>query len=79
LSAWGHLIGVDATYMGFRAKVQLFAGPENRSTVFTVQLGKNPSPIHYSDTYGDFFAYYPPEQRDDFDGEVSELGVVARR
>ncbi len=77
LSVWGHLIGVDATYAGFRAKVQLFAGPENRSTVFTVQLGKNPSPIHYSEAYDDFFAYYPPDQRDDFDGEVSELGVVA--
>jgi hypothetical protein len=78
LSVWGHLIGVDATYLGFRAKVQLFAGPENRSTVFTVQIGKNPSPIHYSEAYGDFFAYYPPEERREFDGEVSELGVVAR-
>jgi hypothetical protein len=78
LSVWGHLIGVDANYLRFRAKVQLFAGPENRSTVFTVRLGKNPSPIHYSEAHGDFFAYYPPEQRDDFDGEVSELGVVAR-
>jgi hypothetical protein len=34
LSAWGHLIGVDSGYMGFRAKVQLFVGPESRSTVY---------------------------------------------
>ena len=77
LSVWGHLIAVDANYTGFRAKVQLFAGPENRSTVFTVQIGKNPSPIHYSEAYGDFFAYYSPEERSEFDGEISELGVVA--
>lgn len=78
LRVWGHLIAVDANYMGFRAKVQLFAGPENRSTVFTVHIGKNPSSIHYSEAYGDFFAYYPLEERGEFDGEVSELGVVAR-
>jgi hypothetical protein len=78
LSAWGHLIGVDATYMGFQAKVQLFVGPQNRSTVFTVRLGKNPSPIHYSEAHGDFFAYYPAEERGEYDGEVSELGAVAR-
>jgi hypothetical protein len=78
LSVWGHLLGVDAGYTGFRAKVQLFAGPENRSSVFTVQLGKNPSPIHYSEAYGDFFAYYPPEERSEFDGEVSELATVTR-
>ena len=34
--------------------------------------------IHYSEAYGDFFAYYPFEDRDEDDGEVSELGVVVR-
>jgi hypothetical protein len=63
---------------GFRAKVQLFVGPESRSMVHTVQIGENLSPIHYSEAYGDFFAYYPLEERGDFDGEVSELGAVAR-
>jgi hypothetical protein len=78
LSVWGHLIAVESDYMGFRAKVQLFVGPESRSMVHTVQIGKNPSPIHYSEAYGDFFAYYPAGERDEFDGEVSELGAVAR-
>ncbi len=78
LGVWGHLLGVEADYMGFRAKVQLFVGPESRLMVHTVQIGKNPSPIHYSEAYGDFFAYYPPEERRDFDGEVSELVAVAR-
>ncbi len=78
LSVWGHLIGVESDYMGFRAKVQLFVGPESLSRVYTVRLGKNPSPIHFSEAYGDFFAYYPVEDRGEFDGEVSELGAVAR-
>ena len=78
LSAWGHIVCVEAGYKGFRAKVQLFVGPQNQSVVYTVSLGENPSPIHYSEAYGDFFAYYPLEERGEFVGEVSELGVVTR-
>jgi hypothetical protein len=78
LSAWGHIIAVESDYMGFRAKVQLFVGPESLSRVYTVRLGNNPSPIHYSEAYGDFFAYHPVEERGEFDGEVSELGAVTR-
>lgn len=78
LKVWGHLVCVEADYIGFRAKVQLFVGPKNRGVVYIVQLGKNPSPIHYSEVHGDFFAYYPPEERGEFDGEVSELVGVAR-
>ena len=57
----------------FRAKVQLFAGLEVQPNVYTVQLGRNPSRIDYSGAYGDFFAYYPKEDRREFDGEASEL------
>jgi hypothetical protein len=59
--------------MQFRARVQLFAGPEVQPNVYTVQLGRNPLRIDYSEAYGDFFAYYPKEDRGEFDGEVSEL------
>jgi hypothetical protein len=78
LSAWGHLICAQSDYNYFGAKIQLFVGPETRPNVYTVPLGKNPSPIHYSEAYGDFFAYYPPEDRGDYDGEVTELLTVAR-
>jgi hypothetical protein len=78
LSAWGHLISTESNYTDFRAKVQLFVGPETRPLVYTVQLGKNPSPIHYSEAYGDFFAYYPADERHEYDGEISELGAVVR-
>ena len=71
LKVWGHLVCVEADYTGFRAKIQLFVGPENRGVVYIVQLGKNPSSIHYLEVHGDFFAYYPPEERNEFDGEVS--------
>jgi hypothetical protein len=77
LSVWGHLIAVHADYLGFGAKVQLFVGPQNRSIVYTVRLGQNPSPIHFAEAYANFFVYYPPEDRVDFDGEVAELGTLA--
>ncbi len=77
LRVWGHLIVVESGHTGFRAKVQLFVGPQSASRVYTVQLGRNPSLIHYSEAYGDFFAYYPPNERGEFEGEVSELGAVA--
>jgi hypothetical protein len=76
LNAWGHFISAESNYKDFRAKVQLFVGPETRPLVYTIQLGKNPSSIHYSEAYGDFFGYYPAEQRGEFDGELSELGAV---
>jgi hypothetical protein len=77
LRVWGHLLTAESDYLGFQGKVQLFVGPENRSTVFTVQLGKNKSHIHYSERYGDFFAYYPVDERGEFDGEVSPLTVMS--
>jgi hypothetical protein len=78
LSVWGHLIGVDTSDMIFRARVQLFAGPMIVAPVYTVRIGENPSPIHYAEAYGDFFAYYPLDERGEFDGEVSELCAEAR-
>lgn len=78
LKVWGHLLAVESNYAGFRAHVQLFAGPQNRSVPYTIQIGKNPSRIHFSEANGDFFAYYPEERRDEYDGEVAELSAVAR-
>src|SRR6266436_1262809 len=79
LSTWGHILCVETDYMQLRAKVQLFAGPEARPAVYTVQLGRNPSRIDYNEAYGNFFAYYPKEEREEFDGEVSELIGTRRR
>jgi hypothetical protein len=73
LNTWGHILCAETDYLQFRAKVQLFAGPEAQPNVYTVQLGRNPSRIDYSEAYGDFYAYYPKEHRREFDGEVSEL------
>jgi hypothetical protein len=73
LSTWGHILCAETDYMQFRAKVQLFAGPKAQPHVYTVLLGRNPSRIVYSEAYGDFFAYYPREDRGEFDGEISEL------
>jgi hypothetical protein len=78
LSTWGHILCAETDYMQFRAKVQLFAGPEAQPHVYTVQLGPNPSRIVYSEARGDFYAYYPKEGRGEFDGEVSELSGTRR-
>jgi hypothetical protein len=73
LSAWGHILCAEADYFNLTAKVQLFVGPEFLAPVYTIPLGRNPSAIHYSEAYADFFAYQPQAQRGEFDGEVSEL------
>lgn len=73
LSTWGHILCAEIDYIQFRAKVQLFAGPEAQPHIYTVHLGRNPSRIHYNEALGDLFAYYPKDQRGEFDGEVSEL------
>jgi hypothetical protein len=70
LSTWGHILCAETDYMQFRAKVQLFAGPEVQPNVYIIHLGQNPSRIDYSEAYGDFFAYYPKKQHGEFDGEV---------
>jgi hypothetical protein len=76
LSVWGHLIAVHTDYMKFGAKVQLFVGPQSRSIVYTVNLGDNPALIDFSEAYANFFAYYPPEERGEFDGEVGEMSAL---
>jgi hypothetical protein len=76
LSAWGHILCAEAGYFNLTAKVQLFVGPEFLAPVYTVRLGRNPSTIHYSEAYADFFAYHPRAQRGEFDGEVSELFCI---
>jgi hypothetical protein len=78
LSAWGHLISAQSDYNDFTARVQLFVGPQTRPNVYTIPLGQNPSRLHYSEAYGDFFAYYPAEDRNEYDGEVAELLAVTR-
>jgi hypothetical protein len=78
LSNWGHVLAVELDYLNLRAKVQLFAGPEANPFVYTVQLGRNPSIIDYNEAYGNFFVYYPKEERGEFDGEVMDLVGVRR-
>jgi len=79
LVSWGHFVCVESDYLRFRSKVQLFAGPISRPPVYTIQLGKNPSRIYFTEAFGDFFAYYPKQKRREFDGEASELGVISTR
>lgn len=76
LSTWGHILTAEADYLNLSAKIQLFVGPEFLAPVYTVRLGHNPATIHNSKAYADFFAYHPQSQRDEFDGEVSELVTV---
>ncbi len=73
LAAWGHVLCAEADYLNLTAKVQLFVGPEFLAPVYTVRLGKSPSLVHYSEACADFFAYYPPGQHGEYDGEVSDL------
>ena len=73
MNTWGHILTAEVDDLSLVAKVQLFVGPEFLAPVYTVRLGRDPSLIHYSEAYADFFAYHPEDQRAEFDGEVSEL------
>jgi hypothetical protein len=59
LSVWHHLRVWEPDYTGFPAKVQLFVGPENCSIVSTAQIGKNSSPIRYSEVHGRLLCALP--------------------
>lgn len=70
---WGHFVGVETDYLSLRAKIQLFVGPRSPLPVYTVQLGTNPSRVHYAEAIADLLAFYPKERRREFDGEVRSL------
>jgi hypothetical protein len=73
LKVWGHMLDAQVDYLKLTAKVQLFVGPEFLPPVYTVRLGANPSRIDHPNAAADFFAYYPAEERNEFDGEVSSM------
>jgi hypothetical protein len=73
LEHWGHVLSAEADYLRLGVRVQLFAGPGVQARVYSVALGRNPSRIDYTQYLGDFFGYYPKEERNEFDGEVAEL------
>jgi len=78
LNSLGHILCAEADYLNLRAKVQLFVGPEFLAPVYTVRLAASPSLIHYSEAVAEFFAYYPEDQRGEYDGEVSDLLRIRR-
>jgi hypothetical protein len=69
----GHVLSAEKHGSRMIARVQLFAGPGSLGRVYCVELGTDPSPIFYNKWFGDFFGYYPKEERGEFDGEVGEL------
>jgi hypothetical protein len=73
LRYWGHVLSAEAEYWQLKVRVQLFAGPGVQTRVYGVALGRNPSRIDCARYLGDFFGYYPKEERDEFDGEMGEL------
>lgn len=81
LKTWAHVVTAHAEYTRLTAQVQLFVGPEFLAPVYEVNIGPNPSRVHYVQNEGAFFHYYPKEKRLDYDGEVVYLNqaiAVAR-
>ncbi len=67
---WGHLVTAEVDYLRITSRVQLFLGPESLPALYTINLGRNPSPIHYRQAEVRFFEYFPKDKRGDFDGEL---------
>jgi hypothetical protein len=72
ITVWGHLLTAEMDYSNLVGRVQLFLGPTFMPEIYTVRLGRNPSSLHYAKYYADFFEYYPPDEREEFDGEIFE-------
>ena len=73
MNKWGHMLYAEAKYHNLIGQVQLFAGPKVNQYVHTVRLGNNPSMIDYLEAHGEFFWYYPQEDRKEYDGEILDL------
>jgi hypothetical protein len=67
---WGHIVTAEIDYMNLTSRLQLFLGPEFLPPIYTIQLGQNPSRIHYRRADINFYEYYPNGQRAEYDGEV---------
>jgi hypothetical protein len=67
----GHVLSAETEYMNLKANVQMFVGLQ--SLVYAIHLGRNSSRIAYDESHASFFAYYPKEERAEYDGEVSDL------
>ena len=76
--SWGHLLTAEANYRTLFSRVQLFIGPEYLPPVYTIRLASNPSRIHFNEAHGSWFGYYEPQERGEFDGEVSDVRSIAR-
>jgi hypothetical protein len=76
LNCWGHFLTAQSNYVQLAARVELFAGPGKRPLSYIVRLGQNPSRLDFNEAYGDFFEYFPKEQRTTFDGRVSPLAAI---
>ena len=57
-------------------RFQFFVGPQNIPPVWTVRLGRNPSPLHYRFSVGLFLRYFDDAEltRAGQDGEVVDPG-----
>jgi hypothetical protein len=75
-TVWGHLVTAHVDYFNLSAGLQLFVGPEFLSPIYVIKIGNNPSRVDYIQNEGTFFAYYPKEQRTEYDGEVADAKAL---
>ncbi|MFN3325844.1 MAG: hypothetical protein ACK5AZ_20290 [Bryobacteraceae bacterium] len=76
---WGHLLCLDVDYMRIRAMVQLFIGPELLPSTFLVDIGPNPSRLHFDQVRGHFFRYFPDGRARGCDGDIEPVYGVRFR
>lgn len=74
---YGNIIIGDFHNNSATADVQLFIGRDYDPPYYKITLAKNCLQIQLDkNTFGHFFSYYTPDNREQYTGEIQELGVA---
>jgi hypothetical protein len=76
---YGHFIIGDFSGNAATAYVQLFIGKDNNPPYYKIDLGKDClRTLLQNRIFGHFYAYYHPEKRSQYTGEIEALGATHR-
>lgn len=76
---YGHFVIGEAEPNKICAHLQLFFGHDVNPLWYEVHLGENPMTILLTpETFGHFYNYFKPDDRQGFDGEIQALGTAVR-
>lgn len=77
-SYYGHFIIGEIAEGVVKTYVQLFIGRDNDPPYYEVILSQGSSILLDDSVFGHFYAYYPPDSRSQYTGEIQRLGATRK-